>query len=179
MSSEKKVKKPGIGFFTRHDTRGRVKIKTPAGEKSRTHQSMKDECDINRIVASAGRMGANGMAMIGHQNNQQPQYLECSSEDYYESLNIVLGAQEMFNGLPSGVRARFKNEPLLFLEYVQRAENAEEAASLGLLSPEAVQRLQARKEASDRKLAAKGSARAKDETPRPKKKSSEASASDD
>ena len=52
--------------------------------------------------------------------------------DYQKSLNLVLHAQSQFDALPAHTRARFANDPKMFLEFTSNPENIEEMIKLGL-----------------------------------------------
>ena len=100
----------------------------PKGE-SLTHQSMKDECDMNRIMLKWQKTG-----VIDHAKTFEGQYADFThvTGDYQEHMNAVIQANEMFGTLPSTVRKRFNNDPGEFLEFVGDPSNAEEMVSLGL-----------------------------------------------
>lgn len=109
---------------------GRVRLK--AGKITRTKQSFKDECDINKIMAKYQRTGA-----VTHFNRHSPQYGFASADDFAQSMRIVTQAQEMFEDLPSSIRQRFSNSPENFLAFVQNPENASEMETLGLTTKKA------------------------------------------
>lgn len=95
-------------------------------ELSRTHQSFKEECDINNIVKKAEKAG-----FFPPQLEQQ--YGDFSDPvDFREAMELVLHAEEQFSSLPANVRARFGNSPEAFLEFATDANNAEELVRLGL-----------------------------------------------
>lgn len=99
-------------------------------ENSRwTKQSFREECDINTIMAryqSSGIMPA--------VNEMAPQYLDVTGLDFAAMQNQVIAAQEFFGSLPSHLRARFKNDPAEFLEYVGDVSNYDEMKAIGLLT---------------------------------------------
>ena len=79
-----------------------------------THQSFKDECDINNILANYTRTGELGVDVPSHAS-----YLDLSDvKDYQTSLNILAEAQSAFDALPAKVRARFNNNPEELLHFV-------------------------------------------------------------
>lgn len=96
---------------------------------SMTHQSMAAECDINKIMLKWQKTG-----ILEHRNTFEGQYGDFTEtpQDYHESMNAVLAAEDMFSTLPSQIRKRFANDPGLFLEFVSDPENAAEMVSLGL-----------------------------------------------
>lgn len=105
------------------------------GEKSLTHQSFSSDCDINSIVQRYAKTG-----VLEHVSLSSPSYGDFSiTSDYQSSLNVVIAAQESFMTLPSRVRARFANDPGLFLDFVSDPNNRDEAIKLGLID-ESVQK---------------------------------------
>lgn len=52
-------------------------------DKGRTHQSFKDECDINRIVETYARTG-----IVTHTNRLEAQYGDAPSQNLYEAACV-------------------------------------------------------------------------------------------
>jgi phage internal scaffolding protein len=101
---------------------------------SRTQQSFRDECDINNILR---QFNVTGQLPVG---SVQPQYGDFSGiTDYQSALNAVMAAQDSFLALPAKVRARFDNDPALFVEFASDEANKDERKALGLLSQETAQ----------------------------------------
>ncbi len=102
-------------------------------EKSLTKQAMKDECDINKIMAQMQKTG-----MTDHVNTHQGNYGDFTEvQDYQTSMNQVIAARDAFETLPAKVRARFRNSPAEFFEFVDDSENEDEMRELGLLPKKA------------------------------------------
>lgn len=113
--------------------------KTAAGENPRvtfatvgetlTNTSHARECDINTIMAKYAKTG-----ILEHRNTFEGQYGDFTDgpQDYQESMNQVLRAQEMFQTLPAQVRKRFGNDPASFLEFVSDPNSRNELYALGL-----------------------------------------------
>ena len=98
------------------------------GDPGLTKQSAKDECDINKITARYERTGA-----LPDMIRANPKYGDFSeAPTYLEACNIVLHAEEQFMALDAKVRARFANDPALFLEFATNKENLEEMVKMGL-----------------------------------------------
>lgn len=98
--------------------------------KGRTHQSFKNECDINVIMKRAMATGVMPVA------SRVAQYGDFSSvKDYQQSLDLVISAQDMFAAMPSHIRARFNNDPASLLQFVNDKANFDEAVKLGLIEP--------------------------------------------
>jgi phage internal scaffolding protein len=101
---------------------------------SRTKQSFRDECDINNILR---QFNVTGQLPVG---SVQPQYGDFSGiTDYQSALNAVMAAQDSFLQLPAKVRAKFDNDPALFVEFASDEANRDEMKALGLLHEETVQ----------------------------------------
>lgn len=117
--------------FVTHDTvtPDRERETLICGDKSRTQQSFKEECDINRILAKFRKTGE-----LSHLTDHEPQYGDFSSSvDYKEALDRVHAAQADFDGLSARVRARMQNNPANLLAFMDDPENEDEARELGLL----------------------------------------------
>lgn len=100
-------------------------------DPSRTHQNFKDECDINTIVRRFGLTGELPPTF------RAPQYGDFEGVfDYQSALNQVMAANEAFMSMPSGIRARFHNNPQNLIEFLSREENRDEALRMGLLRAE-------------------------------------------
>lgn len=95
-----------------------------------TQQSAKDECDINLIVERAKRG-----AEISHVNERVPQYGDFTQipTDLRECLMQVKKAETAFMSLDAHVRARFQNDPVLLLDFLNDPKNRVEAVELGLV----------------------------------------------
>jgi len=108
----------------------KLRVALSFAENSRwTKQSFKDECDINNVM---GRYLSTGeMPVI---NQRAPEYLDVTGIDYQSAMELVAGAQSLFEDIPSNVRNRFQNDPGLFLDFCSDPKNREEMAKMGLLS---------------------------------------------
>lgn len=106
-------------------------VQFQSDEPSMAKQSFKRECDINNIMAKFQKTGA-----ITHANNRTPEYGFATSTDFRESLEMVRKGQELFNELPSSLRAKFSNKVEKFLQFVQDPENTSEMRELGLIQSE-------------------------------------------
>lgn len=95
---------------------------------SRTHQSFKDECNVNLIMSRFEKTGH-----LPDMIKRDPQYGDFSElPNYQESLHIVMRAEEQFSALSSRVRARFDNDPSKFLDFANNPDNQSEMIDLGL-----------------------------------------------
>lgn len=119
--------------------------------KSRTSQEFAEDSDINNIIARYYKTGTLPMYMDREMLEGDVDFMS-----YHEMQNAIASANSMFAALPAVVRARFDNDPAKFVEFVADEKNVEEARKLGLLSPEAVDRLD--KAEADRVAAAAAAA---------------------
>jgi len=108
----------------------RKRVQTLITGESRVKQSFKDECDINRIMSRYQNTG-----VMEFLNKREARYADVSALDYQEACNLVAGANSMFHGLPSALRARFDNEPAQLLAFLDNPANLQEAIALGLVNP--------------------------------------------
>lgn len=88
----------------------------------------KASCDINNIVKRYTK------TMVAPVLSEDPLYGDFSNaKDYKESMNLVIKAQNQFDGLPAEIRKRFGNDPMEFLDYVNNDDNESEMIKLGLI----------------------------------------------
>lgn len=98
-----------------------------------TRQSEKDSCDINIIMRQYQKTG-----LLTHVREHQGEYGEFVEMDFHAAMNAVTSAQQMFETVPSEIRAKFGNDPGAFLDAVTDPERVEEIRQLGLLPSERV-----------------------------------------
>lgn len=99
---------------------------------SMTKQEFTAEVDINNIVKRFINSGGdptslpftNSKAMYGDFTNLP--------DSYQSALNYVLDTKAEFMKLPADVRARFDNNPQVFLDYVSDPVNLDELVKMGL-----------------------------------------------
>ena len=93
-----------------------------------TQQHAKAECDINNILKQYDRTG-----LITHINSATAQYGDFTEvNEYQESLNRVMMAQEAFMELPSAIRKQFENDPGQFFEFATNPDNQDAMVEMGL-----------------------------------------------
>jgi phage internal scaffolding protein len=105
-------------------------IDEKTGEKqiTRTEQHHKDACDINIIIKKYDSTG-----LINHVAKGVAEYGDYTEvNEYQESLNKVIKAQNSFNLLPSSIRKKFENNPGKFFEFATDPKNYKELVELGL-----------------------------------------------
>lgn len=104
------------------------------GEPTRTQQNFKDECDINVIMERFGKTGQLPA------NMRTPSFEDYSSvTDFHSAMNAIRSASEDFMRMPAHIRARFDNDPQLYLEFFADNRNRDEAKKLGLIMPDPVE----------------------------------------
>lgn len=134
--------KDKITFHTAYSKKQRVQLSFPPGE-GRTKQEFKAEADINVIMKRYERTG-----VIEYVQKRSPQYADVTGRDYQEAMNLIADARTAFEELPATMRARFDNDPAELLDFIADEANREEAADLGLLTPEATAKVKAAKAAA-------------------------------
>ena len=113
-------------FQTAYGERNRVTLECP--EDVITEQHHKDACSISQILSMYDKNG-----LITHVNRSKAQYGDFTQvNEYQESLNMVIRAQDAFSELPSDIRKRFQNDPGQFFEFATNPDNQEEMVKLGL-----------------------------------------------
>ncbi len=111
-----------MGMFHPHD-----RVQLDPGE-GRTKQSFSEESNINIIMAKYEKTG-----MLDHLATHQGRYGDfIGGPDYHQALSALRAADEAFETIPAGVRARFDNDPAKFLSFVQDPENLDEMIKMGL-----------------------------------------------
>lgn len=102
------------------------------GEKSRTQQQFKEECDINTIVR---RFGVTGQVPVSIAPIMQGDFVQAL--DFRQSMDLIVRARESFMELPAAVRSRFHNDAAEFVDFCSDPENLQEARKMGIAMPEA------------------------------------------
>lgn len=100
-------------------------------QESLTEQHHKDSCDMIRILKKYDKTG-----LITHVNTSVANYGDFTAvNEYQESLNMVINAQDAFNELPSEIRKKFGYDPGLFFEFATDPSNKEKMIEYGLANP--------------------------------------------
>jgi len=101
-------------------------------KEAKTHQSFKEECDINNIVEHYTKTGNWSTSL--RPATRPPIFGDFTSvPDFREAMNYVANAREQFEALPSRIRKRFENDPGQLLSFLQDEKNRPEAEALGLI----------------------------------------------
>lgn len=120
-----------------------VRCQVDTGSVSKVQQHSKDECDVNYILKRWAKTG-----VCEHVASKSPRYVDCSSASYKEALDMVMDSQDLFSGLPAKVRAKFRNDPALFLAFCEDPDNSKDLLDLGL-TKESDEIVKGQKEESD------------------------------
>ena len=101
--------------------------------ESLTIQSQSEDADINVLMA---RFKVTGQMPS---NVRVPTFGDFTGvKDYQSALTALADAQDSFMQMPANVRARFENNPQLFVEFCSDRGNLAEMRALGLAVPEEV-----------------------------------------
>lgn len=108
--------------------------------ESKTDQSFKDDCDVNKIMEKYKTVeNYNAVMALQNPGRAKPQFGDFADmPDYAAAQNVIVRARNMFEALPSNIRDRFANDPAIFLEFMSDDKNKAEAIKLGLCQPDPV-----------------------------------------
>lgn len=110
-------------------TERRPRFRTPVGEKSKTKQSMAEDCDINLIISRHAQTG-----QISHLNPKAPQFGDFTHPmDLKQAIDAVNDARARFGELPSDVRSAAANDPVQFLAMLEDENGTRELEAAGLI----------------------------------------------
>lgn len=102
------------------------KVASPHGGVSMVDESAIKDTDINCILKRYNAGDASVVRSTGFFGDVS------NAGDLASAMEQVRLAKEEFEALPSGIRARFGNDPRALLEFVADSANDEEAIRLGL-----------------------------------------------
>jgi len=111
---------------------GKRQILSCAGDKIRTKQSFKRECDLNQIMKKYMKTGVITPEIL---NKRQAIFADVSEVgDYQACHETVQASQDAFMTLPSKIRTRFENDPGQLLDFCADPGNRKEAIELGIIT---------------------------------------------
>lgn len=100
------------------------------GDRGFTVQAERDESDINKIIARFDKTG-----MISRLNAREPFYGDVSEfSNLAEAKMKVFEADRLFMNLEAGLRERFDNDPVKFIDFLDNPGNLDEAIKLGIVT---------------------------------------------
>lgn len=106
----------------------------PGEDEDLVQQHMRDECDVNVIMARYQKTGE-----ISHLGAIAGSYGDFSDvTDYKDGLERIIAADAAFMELPSSIRDRFMNDPAKFIEFCANKDNLDELRDMGLAPPKSV-----------------------------------------
>ena len=106
----------------------RDRLKFVSLGSSLTKQSFKDECDVNWIMKRFKRTGQLP------QTDSKPFYGDfCSVGDYHTAMTKIVDSNAAFDRLDAKIRARFRNDPVELLAFVEDPANLQEAIEVRYL----------------------------------------------
>lgn len=106
------------------------RIQIDCSQDGLTHQSFKDECDINFIMKKYIETGYLDPSLL-----KKAEYMDAQEITFQDAMLIVKQAQSDFDSLPSALRKRFGNDPANFLDFVSDESNVDQMREMGLLPP--------------------------------------------
>lgn len=99
-------------------------------DASLTQQHQKEQADINYIIEQFNVTGILPVSPI------TPSYGDFTGvHDYQTAMNALIALDDEFSSLPAKIRARFDNDPENLINFLNNAENRDEAIELGLIEP--------------------------------------------
>jgi len=111
---------------------GTLRIRTNFRKPSKTQQHFAEACDVNKIMKKYKNM--NAIPPEHFKNRGRGVYGDFSEVgDYQSAFKAVAEAQEAFMQLDANIRARFRNDPQLLLNFVNDDRNYQEAVKLGII----------------------------------------------
>ncbi|AXL14791.1 internal scaffolding protein [Microviridae sp.] len=114
-------------FKTRKKDWNRKVQTTPTGE-SMTEQHHLDQVSIHRIMERYRKAG-----VLDHVQQYQGQYMNVvGATDFKESMDKIIEARELFETVPSRIRADFNNDVTQFIDFMQNNENIEAIEAYGM-----------------------------------------------
>ncbi len=90
----------------------------PTYEDGRTKQTFRDETDINKILKRAQVTGT-----VSHLAKHEGRYGDFSNYDFFANTLMLTKGREIFDDLPSEVRAEFNQSPAGFFQFVNDPAN--------------------------------------------------------
>lgn len=117
----------GEGTTVHKTKNGRTRVTLDCGE-SLTEQAHVNQCNMNIILKDYERGIINR-----HVNKHAGKYDDVSETDFRQAMETVAYANQMFDELPSAMRARFGNDAGSFLAFTQNPDNKAEMQKLGML----------------------------------------------
>lgn len=114
----------------------KVKVTKRFTQSTRTHQSFKQDADVNNILTKYKKTGFLVDPSLVN-TARVPKFGDFSDlGDFSTVMNRVKEAEASFIRLPARVRAKFDNDLQKAVEFIADPRNVQEAVDLGLLPAE-------------------------------------------
>lgn len=101
---------------------------TTCPEPTLTQQQFADDANINVMMERFGVTGeipqVRNLPTSGDFTN--------TVNNYQSAMNLLVQAQQEFMRQPANIRARFNNDPQLFMNFMENPDNGEELIRMGL-----------------------------------------------
>lgn len=110
-----------------HDRAISALFGTVNNEDTMAEQSHAKDTDINVIMAKYKITGQIPLPQVPARYGDFSQVT-----DYREALHTIREANDLFMELPANIRARFRNDPSAFMDFMADPDNADEMEKLGL-----------------------------------------------
>lgn len=121
--------KAGINFLILDPVLGEL-----IRDEGKTRQDQADDADINLIVKRFGLTGQ--LPQVRPKIPLEADFRDAGDFDLGAALRFVRAADAAFMAYPAEVRARFENDPVKFLSFVENEDNKEECVRLGIFPKE-------------------------------------------
>ncbi len=105
----------------------KTKVVVDASEPVMTKQSFKQEVDMNNIIARHVKRGGVPPLPPDLSFGFAPPY------SFHEAMNLIREADNYFDQVPSELRNRFRNDPGLFIDFIENPDNRDELMDMGLI----------------------------------------------
>lgn len=122
---------PGIDFMIADPDTGEM-----VRDVGKTRQEQAEDADINVIVKRYGLTGQ--LPQVPPKIPLSVDFREAGDFDLGAAMRFVRGANEAFMSFPADIRARFENDPVQFVAFVENPANKDECIKLGLIAKEPV-----------------------------------------
>lgn len=114
----------------RFSPRSPVKMSTE-GDKIRVKQEFRDEVNINTIMK---RVRSKGAILPNMDVSRKAFFGDVSAVGSFMDVHERMqAAKDGFMQIPSDIRSRFQNDPMVFLEFASNPENRDQMVEMGLL----------------------------------------------
>lgn len=107
------------------------RVQPPTDEDDKTQQHLRDEVNINQIIAKYNK--TNVITHVSKNRQRFGEFLELA--DHAVNLDKVAKAQQSFDQLPAQLRNQFNNSIEGFFSFIQRPENADQCVKWGIFDP--------------------------------------------